>query len=106
MINFSMRIDYTIPLWGVVSFIVPLFVSLIWIIIKMWFKLNSHQSRIVELESTIEKQTISIKQDVLRNEEYIKKEVSMLNDNIRTLSNNVIKLTTLTELLVGDKIKK
>ena len=106
-----MNYDLTIPVWGIILFIVPFIVAGLWVIVKMFFWQKSANERMNAFDVKMEHS--DLKHDKLEkefNENIVKvrtdfeKELEGVNNNIKIMLEKQIETQTLVKLLVEKRI--
>lgn len=102
-----MKIEYApIPIWGIITSGIIFLVPIVWAIIKMFFRVDLHNSRIKNTEDNIkliETNMLKMKGDI---EDKIDRHKIETNVRLTEINNTGIATKTLVELLVNNKIKK
>ena len=112
-----MNVNYTLPFWTIVIFIVPAIIGIIWTLIKMFFHQKDTYTRIKimeSLQSAQEKSLLNLEKDHQDKVDTLKKDLESKLDRqkiatdgkLTEINNIMIETRTMVKLLVEDKIKK
>lgn len=107
-----MKIDLTIPLWGIITFLVPLMIAFIWLIIKLYFQSledkNYRKEHDKEFESFLGEndkalEALHMRLDKIKDETEFK--FSGLNSTLIKQGQLLSKIDGKVDLLIQGKIK-
>ncbi len=94
-------IDYNIPLWGIITFIV----SITWVLISMYFRVERLKSKQKETEDEIAGIFVMLDMNKKDLEAKMDSHKVYADSRLLEINNIVVSTKTLVELLVQNKIK-
>lgn len=94
-----MTLDTTIPLWSILSIIIPLFLAAIGTLVKMWFKQNEHTSELTKLHT----EQAEIKQLIREKNEATLHAFKLLDDRFRALELSNTEIKTLLGVIIKNR---
>lgn len=100
-----MNINYTIPLWGIVTVTGSLFITTTWALINMFFSTKDNKAAIKKLEEEVYYQERSIKKLKEDIEAKLNSHKRDTDNKLGDINKSVIETQTLVRLLVDNRIK-
>lgn len=107
-----MKYDLTIPVWGIILFVVPFIAGGIWVLIKMYFWQNQANKRMEVLENIIahwDKRHEQLEKALDDNIRIVRAEFEVeskrINERLDRMIEKQVETQTLVKLLVDNKIK-
>lgn len=101
-----MDINYTIPLWGIITIVGTSIITISWSLINTYFISKANKKSIEKIEKEMyyqEKAINSFKKDI---EQKLDEHKKATDTKLSDISHIVIETKTLVKLLVDNKIKK
>lgn len=96
-----MKIEYTIPLWGMIAAAIPLLITFIGGVIKLIYKQNNHENAIKLLQDKMEE----LEEDVEGKHRKLYDEIKKLDDKFSEQRLVLEQLSTKMDLILNQKLK-
>lgn len=104
--------EITVPIWGLIVMLAPLFGTGIWALINMFFfnkaskeRMDDFDKKLKAVEARHDKSDNDFNEKIMSVRADFEKEIEKMDDNISKILEKQIETQTLVKLLVENKIK-